>query len=228
MTDIWPGRPFPLGATWDGSGTNFSLFSENAERVELCLFDDDDNETRVELCERTAFHWHGYLPGVGPGPALRLPRPRPLRPARGAPLQPAQAADRPVREVDRGQGPLEPRQRAARTSPPPGAGDDADLEMDDEDSAVAIPKSRRHRPAVRLGGRPPARTSPLHEMVIYEAHVKGFTKLHPEVREDLRGTYAGPGGPGGAGVPQGAGRQRRRAAARAPHRRRVVPGRARA
>ena len=67
MTEIWPGRPFPLGATWDGGGTNFSLFSEHAERVELCLFDDDDDETRIEVTQRRALNWHCYLPGVGPG-----------------------------------------------------------------------------------------------------------------------------------------------------------------
>src|SRR5262249_37392849 len=63
---VWPGRPFPLGPVWDGRGTNFSLFSENAERVELCLFDDADRETRVELTERTVYQWHGYFPGIGP------------------------------------------------------------------------------------------------------------------------------------------------------------------
>ena len=63
---VWPGQPFPLGATWDGEGTNFSLFSEHAERVELCLFD-DDQETRVELHEVTAHNWHCYIPGIGPG-----------------------------------------------------------------------------------------------------------------------------------------------------------------
>ena len=63
----WPGQPFPLGAIWDGDGTNFSVFSEHAERVELCLFDDDDREQRIELTELTAFNWHCYLPGVGPG-----------------------------------------------------------------------------------------------------------------------------------------------------------------
>ena len=99
--EVWPGAPFPLGATWDGEGTNFSIFSEHAERVELCLFDDDDDETCVELTERTSLNWHCYLPGVHAGPALRLPRPRPLRPADRAPLQPGQAAARPVREVDR-------------------------------------------------------------------------------------------------------------------------------
>src|SRR5918994_7126436 len=64
---VWPGRPFPLGATWDGEGTNFSLFSENAEWVELCLFADDGAETRVPLREHTAFNWHCCVPGVGPG-----------------------------------------------------------------------------------------------------------------------------------------------------------------
>ena len=63
----WLGAPFPLGATWDGQGTNFSLFSENAERVVLCPFDEEGTETRIELPERTAFNWHGYVPGVGPG-----------------------------------------------------------------------------------------------------------------------------------------------------------------
>ena len=67
MTEAWPGRPFPLGATWDGQGTNFSLFSENAARVELCLFDDGDVEERIEVTERTAHIWHCYVPGVGPG-----------------------------------------------------------------------------------------------------------------------------------------------------------------
>src|SRR6185312_6714900 len=64
---LWPGHPFPLGPWWDGEGTNFSLFSEHAEKVELCLFDEEDRETRYELTERTAFNWHGYLSGVRPG-----------------------------------------------------------------------------------------------------------------------------------------------------------------
>ena len=67
MRATWPGHPFPLGPTWDGEGTNFSLFSEHAERVELCLFDDEDRELRLPIEERTAFNWHCYVPGVGPG-----------------------------------------------------------------------------------------------------------------------------------------------------------------
>ena len=76
---VWPGSPFPLGATWHGEGTSFSLFSEHAEGVELCLFGEDGLELRHELKQRTGHDWHGYLPGVGPGPALRLPRARPVR-----------------------------------------------------------------------------------------------------------------------------------------------------
>ena len=67
MTRTWPGHPFPLGPTWDGEGTNFSLFSEHAERVELCLFDGEDREVRLPIEVRTAFNWHCYVPGVGPG-----------------------------------------------------------------------------------------------------------------------------------------------------------------
>ena len=216
-----PGSPFPLGATWDGEGTNFSLFSEHAERVELCLFDDDDDEERIELVERTAHNWHCYLPGVGPGPALRLPRARPLRARAGPPLQPAtsccidpyaKAIEGPV-ALGRGQRRC-PTSRRAR--------DDADLEPDDEDDADAIPKCVVVDPRLRLGGRPPAGT-PWNETVIYETHVKGFTKLHPEVREDLRGTYAGLAVRAGDRVPQGARRHRGRAAAGPPHRRRVLP-----
>ncbi len=106
VTEVWPGRPFPLGAEWDGSGTNFSLFSEHAERVELCLFDDHDNETRVELTERTALNWHCYLPGVGPGQRYGYRVHGPVRAGRGQPLQQLQAADRPLREGDRRRGAL--------------------------------------------------------------------------------------------------------------------------
>ena len=83
----WPGEPFPLGATWDGSGTNFSLTSENAERVELCLFDANDVETRCVLARHTAHCWHGYLPGVGPGQRYGYRVYGPWAPERGASQQ---------------------------------------------------------------------------------------------------------------------------------------------
>ena len=222
VTEIWPGRPFPLGPTWDGEGTNFSLFSENAERVELCLFDEEDDETRVELCERTAFHWHGYLPGVGPGQRYGYRVHGPYDPRERAPLQPAQAADRPVREVDRGQGPLEPRQRAARTSRR-GRGRrrrprDGRRGLRDRDPQVASSIDPHFD---WEDDRPP--NTPLHETVIYETHVKGFTMRHPDVREDLRGTYAGLADPAALEYLTGARRDRGRAAPGPPHRRRVLP-----
>ena len=81
--ELWPGEPFPLGATWDGRGTNFSVFSEVATRVELCLFDDRGQEQRVRLREVTAFCWHGYLPGVGPGQRYGFRADGPWAPADG-------------------------------------------------------------------------------------------------------------------------------------------------
>ncbi len=190
MTEVWPGRPFPLGATWDGGeGTNFSLFSEHAERVELCLFDDDDAETRVELTERTAHVWHGYLPGVGPGQRYGYRVHGPYAPLEGQRFNPCKLLIDPYAKS------IEGKVRWNRANvlpyvPTPGAGEDADLEMDDEDSAIAIPKSVVVDPHFDWEGdrRPDI---PLHESVIYEIHVKGFTMRHPDVRRDLRGTYAG-------------------------------------
>ena len=130
--DVWPGHPFPLGPEWDGNGTNFSLFSENAERVELCLFDAEDSETRVELTEREAFNWHCYIPGIGPGQryGYRVYGPTTRR---RAPLQPEQAPDRPVREGDRRPGRLGGGEYAPLHAE--SDDEDADLYLDDEDDA---------------------------------------------------------------------------------------------
>ncbi len=179
----WPGRPFALGATWDGEGTNFSLFSENAERVFLCLFDDDDVETRHELTERTAFNWHGYLPGVGPGQRYGYRVHGPWVPERGHRYNPAKLLIDPyARAID---GAV--RFNAARVLPYVAGHPD---ERDDEDNAVAIPKSVVVDPTFDWEGDVRLET-PWSETVIYEAHVKGFTQLGEETREDLRGTYAG-------------------------------------
>jgi isoamylase len=190
VTEVWPGRPYPLGATWDGDGTNFSLFSENAERVELCLFDDDDdNETRVELTERTAYHWHGFLPGVGPGQRYGYRVYGPYDPLAGQRFNPHKLLIDPYAKSIEGKVRWD-RANVLPYVPTSEAGDDADLELDDEDSAVAIPKSVVVDPLFDWeGDRPP--NTPFHETVIYETHVKGFTMRRPEVREDLRGTYAG-------------------------------------
>jgi isoamylase len=187
--ELWPGEAFPLGATWDGSGTNFSIFSEHAERVELCLFDGtvDGPEQRLELTERTAHTWHCYLPGIGPGQRYGFRVHGPYDPEAGHRFNPAKLLLDPyAKSID---GPVVWDQ--ANVLPyVPTAAEDADLERDDEDDVDAVPKSVVIDPRFDWeGDRRP--NTPLHESVIYETHVRGFTRRHPEVREDLRGTYAG-------------------------------------
>ena len=187
MSDVWPGRPFPLGATWDGGGTNFSIFSEHAEGVDLCLFDEGE-EHRIQMTKRTALNWHCYVPGVSPGTAIRLPGSRAVLAARGPSLQRLQAADRPLRKGDRGRRRLVRRERLLPYFAD--GSEDADLERHDQDDSEAIPKSIVIDDAfIWEGDRPPL--IPFSETLIYETHVKGFTMNHPDVREDLRGTYAG-------------------------------------
>jgi len=188
LTELWPGRPFPLGATWDGEGTNFSLFSENAERVELCLFDDDDEETRHELFERTAFNWHGYLPGVGPGQRYGFRVYGPYEPLNGHRFNPAKLLIDPYAKAI--EGPVLWDQANTLGYVPQDGDDDDDFERDDEDSAPAVPKAVVVDPHFDWQGDQPPRI-PMHESVIYETHVKGFTKLRSDIPEELRGTYAG-------------------------------------
>ena len=185
MASTWPGRPFPLGPVWDGNGTNFSLFSENAERVELCLFDDDDRETRIEVHERTAFNWHCYLPGVGPGQRYGYRVHGPYDPERGPALQPDQAADRPVREGDRRADPLRRRATCCPTCPT------ATTPTSPSTTRTTSTRSRSASSSTRAStGRATAiRSDPWSETVIYEMHVKGFTKLQ---RGGPRATCAAP------------------------------------
>ena len=135
--EIWPGAPFPLGAAWDGQGTNFALFSENAGRVELCLFDGDDQEVRVPLTERTAFHWHGYLPGVGPGQRYGYRVHGPYDPGRGHRFNAAKLLLDPYAKSI--EGPIEFAQGNVLPYVPQGHQND-DLVADDSDDAAAIPK----------------------------------------------------------------------------------------
>jgi glycogen operon protein len=185
--EVWPGRPFPLGGTWDGQGTNFSLFSENAEAVELCLFDESDRETRVELEDVTAHVWHCYLPGVGPGCRYGYRVYGAYDPLSGNRFNPHKLLIDPYAKAV--EGPI--LWNEANTLPyVPSVEPDADLEIDDEDDADAIPKSVVIDPAFEWEDDLP----PDHrwnDTVIYEVHVKGFTKLRAEIRDDLRGTYAG-------------------------------------
>jgi isoamylase len=188
VSDIWPGKPFPLGATWDGEGVNFSLFSENATRVELCLFDHaGEEQRRIEVTERTAFNWHCYLPGVGPGQHYGYRVHGPFEPEKGFRFNPAKLLIDPyAKSID---GPVRWSEGNVLPYVPDGT-DDADLEFDDEDNADAIPKSVVIDPYFDWeGDRLPQR--PFEETVIYEAHVKGFTKLFERIPEELRGTYAG-------------------------------------
>jgi isoamylase len=184
---VWPGEPFPLGPRWDGEGTNFSLFSENAERVELCLFD-GDNEERIEVHERTAFNWHCYLPGVGPGTRYGYRVHGRYDPEHGPRFNASKLLIDPyAKGIDGGVD-----WDAANVLPyVPGSGAaDADLTIDESDSAPAIPRSVIIDPAFDWEGDVRLNI-PWQETVIYEAHVKGFTKMRDGVREDLRGTYAG-------------------------------------
>ena len=171
---------------WDGEGTNFSIFSENAEHVELCLFDEHDHETRVPLAERTAFNWHGYLPDVGPGQRYAYRVHGPWAPERGHRFNAAKLLIDPYAKAIEGAVRFD----AASTLPYVPGGEDADLKADGTDDAAAIPKCVVIDPAFDWEGDTLLRT-PWHDTVIYEVHVKGFTQRHPGVREDLRGTYAG-------------------------------------
>ena len=186
MKRVWPGQPFPLGALWDGQGTSFSLFSEHAERVDLCLFDDHGTETRYELIERTALNWHGYLPGIGPGQRYAYRVHGPWAPEQGHRFNPNKLLIDPYAKAIDGDVQWE----LGRTLPYVPEDADADLYMDDEDDAGAVPKSVVIDERFDWEGDDLLRT-PWNESVIYEVHIKGFTQRMPDVREDLRGTYAG-------------------------------------
>jgi len=179
---VWPGAAYPLGATWDGSGTNFALFSEVADRVALCLFDDTGTETRLELTEVDGFVWHCYLPGVGPGQRYAYRVTGPYDPRAGHRCNPAKllldpygkAVDGSVRWDD------------ALLGYRPGSPD----QPSDTDSAPFMPRSVVINPYFDWTGDRQLRT-PYHQTVIYEAHVRSLTMRHPQVPADLRGTYSG-------------------------------------
>jgi isoamylase len=186
---VWPGEAFPLGSVWDGHGTNFSIFSENAERVELCLFDAHDHEERIELRERAAFNWHCYLPGVGPGQRYGYRVHGAYDPETGKRFNAAKLLIDPYAKAIDGAVDWE----AANVLPyVPSGADDADLTPDETDSAPAVPRSIVVDPAFDWEDDDWVRPRvPWNQTVIYEVHVKGFTKTRGDVREDLRGSYAG-------------------------------------
>jgi glycogen operon protein len=188
VTDVWPGDPFPLGATWDGYGTNFSLFSEHAEAVELCLFEDQGEETRIEMSQRQALNWHCFLPEVGAGQRYGYRVHGSYAPPEGHRFNPAKLLIDPYAKAI--EGVVDWAHDANVLPYVPDGTENADLELDDEDDAAAMPKSVVIDDDFEWEGDRPPRI-PFANTVIYETHVKGFTMRHPGVREDLRGTYAG-------------------------------------
>jgi isoamylase len=190
MTEVWPGRPFPLGATWDGAGTNFSVFSEHAESVELCLFDEAGEETRIDVYGHRAHNFHCYMPGVGPGQRYAYRVHGDYAPHQGHRFNPNKLLIDPYAKAIEGTVDHDADLSVLPYVPNPDDLENADLELDDEDDAGAIPKSIVVDGGFDWEGDQPPRT-PFADTVIYETHVRGFTMTHPDVRDDLRGTYAG-------------------------------------
>jgi isoamylase len=179
---VWPGRPYPLGATYDGAGTNFALFSEVAEKVELCLIDDDGQETRVTLGEEDGFVHHAYLPGVQPGQRYGYRVHGPYEPENGHRCNPAKLLLDPYAKAVEGQIDGDESLFSYRFGKPE--------RFNDRDSLGHTMVAVVINPFFDWGSdRPPGHE--YHESVIYEAHVKGLTRTHPGVPEEIRGTYAG-------------------------------------
>jgi glycogen operon protein len=184
---FWPGSPYPLGATWDGRGVNFALYSENATKVELCLFKNAKakrESERLTLREQTDSVWHGYFPDLRPGQVYGYRVHGPYDPERGHRFNSNKVVLDPyAKEIVRltnwgdemfGYRIGDPRE---------------DLSFDERDNAASAPLASVIDSAFTWGNDQPPRI-PLHRTVIYELHVKGFTRLHPDVPESLRGTYA--------------------------------------
>jgi glycogen operon protein len=185
---VLPGRAYPLGATWDGSGVNFALYTENATKVELCLFDSDDAQkesARIELPETSDMVYHGYLPDVLPGQVYGYRVHGPYEPKKGHRFNPNKVLIDPYAKAIARETKWADELWGFKVGDP-----EADLSFDDRDSAAWAPLAAVVDDAFTWGDERRPHT-PWNKTIIYEVHVKGFTKLHPEVAEKSRGTYAG-------------------------------------
>jgi len=188
--NVWPGKPYPLGATWDGQGVNFALFSEYATGVDLCLFDSSHDEAerlRVRMTEQTDYVWHAYVPDLQPGQLYGYRVSGPFAPEGGHRFNPNKLLLDPYAKAIDGRIDWSD---AMFGYPMNSDDEDRDLQMDTQDSAPGMNKSVVIDPAFDWGDdlRP---NTPLHESIIYEMHVKGFTACNPDIDPKMRGTYAG-------------------------------------
>ncbi|MFP4310395.1 MAG: glycogen debranching protein GlgX [Nitriliruptoraceae bacterium] len=183
MTELWPGKAYPLGSTFDGYGTNFSVFSDVAERVELCLYHARGREERIDLPEVTGAVWHGYAPDVAPGTRYGYRVHGPYDPARGLRCNPHKLLLDPYAKTVVGDLTWDEAVFGYRFGDPDGP-------MNTRNSARHVPKGVVTQSYFEWGNDRPPRT-PWNETVIYEAHVKGLTMRHPAVPEHQRGTYSG-------------------------------------
>lgn len=183
--DVWPGQSYPLGAVYDGAGTNFAVFSEVADRVELCLIDADLRQTRIALEEVDGYVWHAYLPGIAPGQHYGFRVHGPFEPAAGKRCDPTKLLLDPYGKAFHGEFDFGPALYSYDLNDPDSDGPPPGL-----DSLGHTMTSVVINPFFDWGSDRAPRT-PYHETIIYEAHVAGMTRTHPAIPEELRGTYAG-------------------------------------
>jgi isoamylase len=179
--EVWPGQAYPLGATYDGAGTNFAIFSEVADRIELCLFDDDGTETRLTLPEVDSYVWHGFVPTIEPGQLFGYRVHGPYDPSAGLRCNPNKLLLDPYSKAVDGIFDWNQSLFSYNFGDPDS--------RNDEDSAPSMPKSVVINPFFDWANdRPP--NHEYQDTVVYEAHVKGLTQTHPGIPEQIRGTYA--------------------------------------
>ena len=184
---VYPGHPYPLGATWDGNGVNFALYADNATGVELCLFDTNESgkeSAKIELTERTHQIWHVYLPDAKPGQLYGYRVHGPYEPQNGHRFNPFKLLIDPYAKAIAGTIEWHDALFGYIMGAP-----DPDLTFNRTDSAPYVPKCVVIDPNFDWDGDRPPKTS-YHKSIIYETHVKGFTKLHPEIPDEIKGTYA--------------------------------------